>query len=67
MPGVPEAGEGGGEVRRTDWIIIDAIHQRYECKRCGGKEAIKLPAPIDAFVLRGKAFIAEHKHCKEYP
>lgn len=54
-------------MRRTDWIIIDAIHQRYECKRCGGKEAIKLPAPIDAFVLRGKAFIAEHKHCKEYP
>lgn len=46
------------------WVVLDALHQCYRCERCGATEALKMPAPVDAFVLRGQAFVAEHRYCE---
>lgn len=50
-----------------DWIVIDGNDQMHKCLRCGAQEPVKMPAPVKAFLLRGKAFIEEHKDCKPKP
>ena len=48
------------------WCVVDFGIQppRLRCLRCETSEAINLPASVDGFVLRCKAFEADHELCK---
>lgn len=47
-----------------DWIVVNTVARYYRCTRCGREESLVLPSPATAFVLRGKAFIADHRNCQ---
>lgn len=46
------------------WIKIDGNTGEAFCERCGQREKIPIPAPIDVFLLWGKYFGAKHEFCK---
>lgn len=50
---------------KVDWVVIDANLQAYRCTRCGGTEALRMPVPATAFVLRARAFEEEHRYCEK--
>lgn len=52
---------------KTPWIVaeFDGSGNLGRCLRCNGTLRIKLPMRLDAAVLYMKAFVLEHKTCKE--
>ena len=51
---------------RTDWIVCENTPDGgylNRCLRCGETETMKVPVPVEAFVLRLKAFGKEHERC----
>jgi len=54
---------------RTPWIVTggDDNGQVGRCTRCGNILILKLPMSLKAVVLYMKAFVEEHRHCKDAP
>lgn len=55
-------------MRRRDWIVAEntpAGGYRCRCLRCGVAEELRVPARLESFVLRMKAFALEHERCAE--
>lgn len=50
---------------RTPWIITRESNLGWECLRCGQKAALKLPVSLNLWLATAKAFLAQHKGCKE--
>jgi len=53
-----------------DWVTVcDGLHPGttfgMKCQRCGEVQKIKLPVAADFLVAVGKAFVREHRRCKE--
>jgi len=48
-----------------DWIIIEGSPGEAVCRRCGEREAPRLPMSIDAFVKWLEYFGKKHSLCKE--
>ena len=52
-------------MRKTDHIITNEKDLGFECLRCGAKYKMKLPALINLWLKKVKAFIELHKDCNE--
>lgn len=57
----------GGRVsaNRTPWIKTQDDPFGFLCDRCGSREMIQLPQPIDVVLRRSRAFIRNHTECLE--
>lgn len=50
---------------KTPWIRTQDTPFGFLCDRCGSREMIQLPLPIDAVLRRSRAFIRNHASCLE--
>lgn len=53
---------------RAPWVKLDATTTgvvRYYCARCGGSELPPVSVPLEAAVLRARAFAGEHENCRQ--
>jgi hypothetical protein len=51
-------------VNRKAWTFVDSETSEAFCERCGGREKLPLPMPIDAFAKWAAYFNRKHKYCK---
>ena len=51
--------------RGMPWIITRESNLGWECLRCGDTAALKLPVSLDLWLATAKAFLEQHKDCKE--
>lgn len=54
-------------MKRQDWIVAENTPDggyAVRCLRCAKVETIPVPTPVEAFVLRMKAFAVEHERCE---
>jgi hypothetical protein len=49
----------------NNWIVINAEKNELFCKRCGATQKYLLPMSLDIFLAFGKAFVKQHKGCKD--
>ena len=51
----------------NNWIVINAEKYPNEllCRRCGAYQPFLLPMSVDVFLAFGRAFLKQHKSCKE--
>lgn len=48
----------------TDWIVTRQEDLSFECRRCGARDALQLPASIAVWVAAARAFEKLHRACK---
>ena len=57
----------------SDWIVtkqepaVAVVAQSIECRRCGARDAMELPASITVWVAAARAFEKLHRRCKPKP
>ena len=47
----------------ADWIVILQEGLTFECRRCGARDAMELPASIPVWVAAARAFAKIHRRC----
>jgi transcription elongation factor Elf1 len=53
------------QLRKADWVKLDAAHGGTICERCGQRDWTPLPMPLDAYVFWLDFVMAKHRHCTE--
>ena len=48
----------------ADWIVVRQEGLTFECKRCGARDALQLPASIPVWLAAARAFEKVHRRCK---
>ena len=61
-----EVGRARGSGVR-DWIVAKQGDLSFECRRCGARDAVELPASVTVWVAAARAFEKLHRSCKPKP